>query len=67
MSEIIQVLAPLYDGIMQLLELSLKHYDFSLMDNGIFRPMTLQWVRTGPLIMPIYTELNLRRSYIKQL
>jgi len=49
-SEALQFRDLLYDGIMQLHELSLA----------------LQWAGFGPLNMPTYKWLNLRRPYIKQ-
>jgi len=41
-SEAVQFLGHLYDGIMEVSELSLKITNLSLMENGTFRPLALQ-------------------------
>ena len=47
-SEALQFRGTLYEGIMQLLELSLKIAIFSLPGNGIFTPLPLQTPGLGP-------------------
>ena len=62
-SKALQFRGPLYDGIMN------YHYKitiFSLIGNGIFMPLILQWSTAGKLIMPTYICLNLRSPYVKQ-